>query len=106
MNGADSFFNSHNEALAALAATYRLPAVSPYREFSIAGGLLSYGGSIADPSRQAGNYVGPILHGKKVSELPVQQTARVEFFVNRKTAKALGVAVPSWVLGCAVAVIE
>jgi len=104
--GADTFFNSRNEALAALAVAHRLPAISPYREFAIAGGLFSYGGSIADASRQAGNYVGQILRGKKVSELPVQRVAKVEFFANLKTARALGVALPAWLLSRADEVIE
>ena len=104
--GVDAFFNSRNETLADLALRNRIPTIAPYREFAIAGGLLSYGGSIAAASSPAGNYVGQILHGKKPGELPVQQTASVELFVNLKTAKALGLIFPAWLLGRADEVIE
>ena len=92
--GADAFFNSRNEQLAALAIRNRVPTISPYREYAEAGGLMSYGGSIDDASRQAGVYMGRILKGEKPAELPVQQAVKLEFAVNLKTASVLGLTVP------------
>ena len=92
--GADAFFNSRNEQLAALAIRNRVPTISPYREYAEAGGLMSYGGSIDDASRQAGVYMGRILKGERPAELPVQQAVKLEFAVNLKTASVLGLTVP------------
>jgi putative ABC transport system substrate-binding protein len=92
--GADTFFNSRNESIAALALRGGIAAVSPYREFVDAGGLMSYGGSIADASRIAGTYTGRILKGEKPRDLPVTQTTKFEFLINMRTARALGLAVP------------
>jgi putative ABC transport system substrate-binding protein len=92
--GADTFFNSRNERMAALALRGGIAAVSPYREFVDAGGLMSYGGSIADASRIAGTYTGRILKGEKPRDLPVTQTTKFEFLINMRTAGALGLAVP------------
>ena len=94
MIGADAFFNSRNEQLAALAIRNRVPTISPYREYAEAGGLMSYGGSIDDASRQAGVYMGRILKGERPAELPVQQAVKLEFAVNLKTASVLGLTVP------------
>src|SRR5215208_23749 len=92
--GADAFFNSRNEQLAALGMSNRVPTISPYREYAEAGGLMSYGGSIDDASRQAGVYMGRILRGENPAELPVQQAVKLEFAVNLKTASVLGLTVP------------
>ena len=88
---ADAFFNSRNQKLAALAVAHAMPTISPYREFAESGGLMSYGGSIAEASRLAGVYTGRILNGEAPADLPVQQVAKFEFVVNLKTAKALGI---------------
>jgi putative ABC transport system substrate-binding protein len=104
--GADAFFNSRVEQLALLTLAHRVPAIFQNREFGTTGGLLSYGGSIADRYRQMGIYVGRILNGEKVGELPVQQSTKIELIVNLKTARALGITVPLPLLGRADEVIE
>ena len=91
----DAFFNSQCERFSALASRYGVKAISLYREFSAAGGLMSYGTSIADLYRQAGLYTGRILKGEKPADLPVQQATKVELIFNLKAAKALGVDLPS-----------
>jgi putative ABC transport system substrate-binding protein len=92
--GADAFFNSQPELLAALAIRYRVPAIYEFRQFAAAGGLISYGGSILESYRLAGVYTGKILKGDKPGDLPVQQSTKVELIINLKTAKALDVTVP------------
>jgi putative tryptophan/tyrosine transport system substrate-binding protein len=94
----DAFFSSRSKRLAALALRHAMPTVSPYREFVTAGGLMSYGGSITDQYRLVGVYTGRILKGEKPAELPVHQVAKVEFVINMKTAKALGLTVPQSLL--------
>ncbi len=83
----DSFFNGRSEQLAALTVRHAMPAVFTYREFAVAGGLMSYGGSITDSYRQVGVYIGRILRGEKAIDLPVQQSTKVELILNLKTAK-------------------
>ena len=100
------FFVSHREQLAALTLRHAVPAVFPYREFAAAGGLLSYGSDITDSYRLAGIYTGRILKGDKPAELPVQQAAKVELYINLKTAKKLGISVPNTLIGRADEVFE
>jgi putative ABC transport system substrate-binding protein len=102
----DPFFVSRIEQLAALALRRGLPAAFEFRQFVAAGGLLSYGGSLADVYRLAGIYAGRILKGEKLADLPVQQSTKVELFLNLKTAKALGITVPLPLSGRADGVIE
>jgi putative ABC transport system substrate-binding protein len=104
--GQDAFSNSHTEQLAALAIRHGLPAVFSLREFAVAGGLMSYGASLADQYRQVGLYTARILKGEKPADLPVQQSTKVELIINLKTAKALGLALPLSLLGRADEVIE
>jgi len=102
----DSFFDNHPKVIADLAARYALPAISPRREFAKAGGLMGYGTDVPDAFRIVGTYAGRVLKGEKPSELPVQQSTKVELVLNLKTAKALGLAFPLALLGRADEVIE
>jgi len=83
-----------------------MPAMYPWREFPMAGGLMSYGTVLADSWRQVGIYGGKILKGAKPADLPVQQSVKVEFVLNLKTAKTLGLTVPTALLTTADQVIE
>jgi putative ABC transport system substrate-binding protein len=102
----DTLFTARSEQLGALAASHRVAAVYDNREFIAGGGLISYGGSLTDSYRVAGVYTGRVLKGEKPGELPVQQSTKVEMFLNLKAAKALGITVPLPLLGRADEVIE
>jgi putative ABC transport system substrate-binding protein len=104
--GADAFFTSHLQELANLAFRRAVPAAYQFREFAAAGGLFSYGASLTDTFRLAGNYAGRIIKGDKAADLPVQQATKVELTINLKTAKALGLTLPLPLLGRADEVIE
>jgi ABC-type uncharacterized transport system substrate-binding protein len=90
----DSFFFTRSEQLATLAGRYAMPTIFGFREFPVAGGLMSYGGNIADSHRWLGVYTGRILKGEKPADLPVQQATKIDLIINLKTAKALGLSVP------------
>jgi putative tryptophan/tyrosine transport system substrate-binding protein len=102
----DGYFLVQSELLAAHALRHLVPAVFAYHEFAAAGGLMSYGGSLAGQDRQVGVYTGRILKGEKPADLPVQQSTKFELIVNLKTAKALGLTVPQLLLGRADEIIE
>jgi putative ABC transport system substrate-binding protein len=102
----DGFFGTHGEQLAALTVRHAVPAIHQSRDFSIAGGLISYGGNFVESHRQAGVYTGRILKGENPADLPVQLVTKVELFINLKAAKTLGITVPLSLLGRADEVIE
>jgi putative tryptophan/tyrosine transport system substrate-binding protein len=102
----DPVFSSRSEQLAELTTSQGVPAISPFRAFAAAGGLMSYGGSLTDQYRLVGIYTGRILKGEKPADLPVQQSTKIELTINLRTAKALGLTVPLPLLGRADEVIE
>jgi putative ABC transport system substrate-binding protein len=104
--GNDPMFFAQRERIVGLAAKSRLPGIFEWREFAEAGGLLSFGANISDVYRRAATYVDKILRGAKPGDLPIEQPTKLEFIINLKTAKALGLTIPQSLLGRADEVIE
>jgi putative tryptophan/tyrosine transport system substrate-binding protein len=104
--GVDPLFASARNQIVALAARHAVPTIYPWREFTVAGGLMNYGAIILDALRQVGVYTGKILKGEKPADLPVQRPTKLGFVLNLKTAKALGLTVPPALLTSADEVIE
>ena len=104
--GGGAFLTGKSKQLAEMAVRFVVPAIFESRDFVAAGGLISYGGSITDAYRLAGVYTGRILKGERPADIPVQQATKIELFLNLKTAKVLGIAVPKTLLVAADEVIE
>jgi putative tryptophan/tyrosine transport system substrate-binding protein len=103
---ADPFFDTRRDHIIALAAQFRLPAIYQFRDYAVAGGLVSYGVSLADGYRQVGVYAGRVLKGDKPGDLPIYQAIKFEFVINLKTAQALDLQVPPMLSALADEVIE
>jgi putative ABC transport system substrate-binding protein len=98
--GADGFFTSRIELLAQLAIKHRLPSICSYREFSTAGGLISYGTSVVDAYRQVGVYTGKVLKGENPADLPIIRPTKFEFVINLKTARMAWLDGAAHLAGC------
>jgi putative ABC transport system substrate-binding protein len=104
--GGDPFWTVRRFQLAVLAERDAVPSISAVREIVEAGGLMSYGANVSDAYREGGKYVGRILNGEKPADLPVQQSTKIEFVINLRTAKALGLNIPDTLLTLASEVIQ
>lgn len=104
--GVDGLFGTNRSRLISLAARYRVPTSYPWREFTREGGLMNYGAIIRDQFRTVGSYTARILRGEKPADMPVQRPTKLEFALNLKTARTLGIEVPTSVLSLADEVIE
>jgi putative ABC transport system substrate-binding protein len=102
----DAFFMSERRQIADLAAAAKLPSMYTFREYAVAGGLISYGVNLRESNRRGAAYVDKILKGSKPGDLPVEFPTKVEMVINLKTAKALGITIPPLVLARADEVIE
>ena len=103
--GVDPIFGNHVDQIVALARS-KIPTIYPWREFTVAGGLMNYGASIPDAYYQVGVYTGQILKGAKPAELPIQRPTKLILVVNARTAKALSLTIPPTLLARADEVIE
>jgi len=103
---ADPFLSSRRDQIVALAGRHSVPTISPYLDYAAAGGLMSYGSSLSDALRLVGNYTGRLLKGERPADLPVQQAVKIEMIINLKTARTLGLTLPTEILLRADEVIE